>query len=173
MSNSRGFRGFKRAALISEETYKNELENVDLDLVVYYSGGVYRFRKESGRSAVLKTVTRKGATALKNVVKRAYAAGVDPGFTPSFCRDAFFLHMGSKPTVYYLLRKNERGELEFIKDVPADCVDASDDNLKSFSKRGIKSGMKLVLPGTRSEKPALPAPEGDVTSTSTDVAIRE
>jgi hypothetical protein len=120
MTNYVGFRGFAKPAAIDAKAVQEKIDRSNVqDLYVYWTGGRYRARRQSGRSQSLATITEvKTPIALADVFKRAAKAHGELGYTPELVRSGLFLHAGAKPCVYYPLEKKPDGSYVIAKTVP-------------------------------------------------------
>lgn len=120
MTNYVGFRGFAKPAAIDAKAVAEKIERSNVDnLYVFWTGGKYRARRQSGRSQSLATVTEvKQPVPLGEVYRRAAKAHGELGYTPELVRSGLFLHAGAKPCAYYPLEKKPDGSFVIAKTVP-------------------------------------------------------
>ena len=117
MSNSIGFKAFTKPAKIDPAFVAEKLKNVDETLFVYYTGGRYIARRNSGRSAILGTITEvKKPVPLSELIRRAATVANGLGFSPDAARSGLFLHGGSKPAVYLAVEKKADGSFVAARD---------------------------------------------------------
>lgn len=158
MGNFVGFKGFTKPAKIDKDLVAKKLDRMAVDnLYVYFTGGNYRFRKGSGRSAALQMVTEvKKPVPVKTLIERAAVAHGDKGYSPDMVRAGLFLHAGSKPAVYLPLEKREDGAYVAAKDIPnpdgfAKALKAGDVVIPAGAKKAIaapKKGKAVAAPAT-------------------------
>ncbi len=113
-----GFKGFFKPT-----TVENQAEiagNVATDEFVMWTGGNYRRRRPSGRSACLYTVTEKNTPVpLQEYVNRCFVAAADgKGYPTSISVGGLDLHQGAKPAVYFYLIRDAEGNFRAKKGIP-------------------------------------------------------
>lgn len=137
---ARGFKGFRRPEEVSAEALKNaKARYEDSGRFIYWTGSGYNARRESLRSNSLKALpVAKEPVALSEWIEKA-ARVVDAekgiGYDPASVRAGLYLHRGSKPAVYFELKKRADGAYVSVNDVP---------NADGFPK-GLKPG-DVVIP---------------------------
>lgn len=154
MSNV-GFKGFAKPAKHDADKLKGQLDNVSGDEYVMWTGGVYRARRASGRSACLKTVTEKmSPVPLTEYVQRCQKAGPNgTGFDTSISVAGLSLHQVAKPAVYLYLIKDKDGNYVAKTNIPVPDPSISD---KPISQGDIvvKAGSKAPAKRSRSKAAA-------------------
>ncbi len=135
MSN-RGFKGYRKPSEIAEGDLKLSIERLGVGgLYIYYTGHPYKARAASLRSnslAALGVVRRP--VALAEWIRKAARIDGNIGYDPARVREGLYLHAGSKPAVYFELRKDAAGNFVSVRDVP---------NADGFPK-GLKKGEIVV-----------------------------
>lgn len=135
-----GFKGFAKPQKV--ENLQASLDNLAEDEYVFYTGGKYGRRRQSGRSASLATITEvKKPVPIREYAKRAATAGPGgTGFPTSISIAGLGLHAGAKPAVYLYLVKDAEGNFRAKKDIPNPD--------RSFSETPFKAG-DVVIPATK------------------------
>ncbi len=115
-----GFKGFAKPVALDKERAASEEANVSRDEYVIWTGNEYGRRRASGRSVSLRTITEKlKPVSLSEYIRRARTAGPDgKGYGTSISVGGLSLHQIAKPTVYFLVIKDEAGNYRAKKDVP-------------------------------------------------------
>jgi hypothetical protein len=123
----RGFRGFRKPEVISNEALTGFLDRSGLskdnaDQYVLWTGGDYKRRPASARSQALATLNVKGkpvklADWIREAARCRDAENMI-GFDPGVVRSGLFLHQGAKPCVYIALERKADGSFVAAKDVP-------------------------------------------------------
>ena len=123
----RGFRGFRKPELITQEAIDGFLTRSGLsadnaNLYIMWTGGEYKRRLGSARSQALYALNVKDkpvklADWLREAARcRDTEQGI--GFDPGVVRSGLFLHQGAKPCVYLALERRADGSFTAAKDVP-------------------------------------------------------
>lgn len=146
-----GFKGFAKPAKVDADKAKGQLDNVSDDEFVMWTGGTYRARRASGRSACLKTVTEKmNPVPLKEYVQRCLKAGPNgTGFDTGISVAGLSLHQVAKPAVYLYLIRDDKGNYVAKTDIPVPDPSISDKPIKA-GDIVVKAGSKA--PAKRSRK---------------------
>jgi hypothetical protein len=136
----RGFKGFRRPEAISAEALANAKARYgESGRYIYWTGEGYNARKESLRSNSLKALAvAKAPVPLSEWIELAAKvvdADLGIGYDPASVRAGLYLHRGSKPAVYFELKKRADGAYVSVNDVP---------NAAGFPK-GLKPG-DVVIP---------------------------
>lgn len=123
----RGFKGFRRPEVISDEAIANfgvrsGLSADNANLYIMWTGGEYRRRQMSARSQALYALKVEGKPVrlmdwLRDAA-RVKDAENNVGFDPGVVRSGLFLHQGAKPCVYLALERRADGSFVAAKDVP-------------------------------------------------------
>jgi hypothetical protein len=120
---SRGFKGFRRPETISEDARKAAKARYgESGRFIYWTGEAYNARRESLRSNSLKALAvSKAPVPLADWIDLA-AKVVDSelgiGYDPASVRAGLYLHRGSKPAVYFELKRRDDGAYVSANEVP-------------------------------------------------------
>ena len=146
---------FRKPSKIDPELVTFGKKNYDGDFA-FFTGGVKSNRKASGRTAVLALVRpARKPIPLAALIERSKDVTKDGrGFEPAFVRGGLFNDTGAKGAIYFLLRRDEKGNYRAVRDIP--FPDAG------FSKRPFKAGDIVVAASAEKAAPALPAPAAPV-----------
>lgn len=148
----RGFQGFGKPKAISKDDLKNVLDRLLPGIdghYIYWTGNTYNFRRPSLRSNALRCVRQKKtpvkvSTWLSAV---AHSEGEGIGWDPSTALAGLRLHRKSKPSVYFELKKDAKGNFVSVNDVPyADGY-----------PKGLKAGQIVVSAAEAGNGKQLPA----------------
>lgn len=138
--------GFKRFAIpekIESEKAKGSLANLAESEYILWFGGTYGGRPGSGRFKSFSTIRKDEIgkpVPLSVYVKRALVAeGDGKGFSTGISVGGLGLHQIAKPTVYFYVYRDEKGNFRARKDVPR--PDAS-----KFAKPLKKGDLVLAAP---------------------------
>jgi hypothetical protein len=151
----RGFKGFRRPEVISEEALKNaKARYEDSGRYIYWTGDGYNARRQSLRSNSLKALpVAKVPVPLSDWIEKA-ARVVDAengiGYDPASVRAGLYLHRDSKPAVYFELKRREDGAFVSANAVP----------YAAGFEKGLKPG-DVVIPAEARAEPASLEISGD------------
>ena len=153
----RGFPGFRKPELISEEALNAALSRIaggpsEEAEYIYYTGGPYNYRAPSMRSNALRTLKAVRVPVLLSEFLRGAARVVSAveGYDPKAVRSGLYLHLGSKPAVYLALRRRADGAYVAARRVPY----AYDPNNPS-KYRKLEAGEVVIGPEEATEPATL------------------
>jgi hypothetical protein len=86
---------------------------------IIWTGHPYAVRQGSLRSGALLLIKEIGKPVpLRDLLRRAAAAGGEKGFDPDSVRSGVRLHQGSKPAVYLFVQRDAAGDYRAVRDIP-------------------------------------------------------
>ena len=122
----RGFRGFRKPEMITDESLNGYLDRSGLsadnaNAYIMWTGGEYKRRQASARSQALYALNVKNKpVSLADWLREAARvkdAENQIGFDPGVVRSGLFLHQGAKPCVYLALERRADGSFVAARDV--------------------------------------------------------
>ena len=140
-----GFKGFAKSVKLDAADVDAAAQNVAADEYVYWTGGQYHRRRNSGRSQALSTIKEvKTPVPVSELIRRAASVRQDgTGFKPNLVTGGLSLHQVAKPAVYLYLVMDADGNLRARKDIPTPDP--------TISTAAIKAG-DIVIPATSAPK---------------------
>jgi len=105
--------------LITDEVLSKATRRFHENQFIYWTGGTYEAQHGSLRSEALYTLKeKKKPVPMSEFLKRAARIDGEIGYDPKTVGTGLRLHQRAKPSVYFLLERDEFGNFIAVKDIP-------------------------------------------------------